>query len=235
MLRVIILVIAVVGLFGAWYLILPTGKSEKTYPVVGFDRLIVSDGIWAKVYTGEDGGVRARVLRGDIENLQVSKSGRTLEISVADSDSMLGPWARNRYQIAIWVSDLSYIKTDQDASLEVVSGMVGDLITEANHGSNLLISEIVGNSISATATSEGSVTIYGVCNQFTAFADSKGSVNASGLECLDVNADARSDGAIETTAARRAELSALGGRIQMSGGAEVARERSILGGEIIRP
>ena len=235
MLRVIILVFAIVGLFGAWYMILPTGKSEKTYPVVGFDRIIVADGIWAKVYTGQDGGVRGRVLRGDIENLQVTKSGRTLEISVAESDSILGPWARNRYQITIWVSDVSYIKTDRDASLEVVTGFTGDLKAEAHRGSNLLISEVVGNSISATATEEGSLTIYGVCNRLTAFAESKGSVNSSGLECLNVNADARSGGEIETTAVKRAELNALGGRIVMSGGADVARERSMLGGEIIRP
>ncbi len=235
MLRVIILIIAIVGLFGAWYLVLPTGKSEQTYPITGFDRLIVSDGIWAKVYTDQDGGVRARVLRGDIDNLIVKKSGRTLEISVAESDSMLGPWARNRFQISIWVSDLSFIKTDQDASLEIVSGMTGDLKTEAHNGSNLLISEIIGTSISATATNEGSVTIYGACNRFNAFADSDGSVNASGLECLNVSADARSNGSVETTAVRRAELNAIGGRIVMSGGAEVARERSLLGGEIIRP
>lgn len=54
MLRGILLTAVVLGLFGAWYFVLPTGKPVRNYPVQGGSRISVSDGVWVKVYTKQN-------------------------------------------------------------------------------------------------------------------------------------------------------------------------------------
>mgnify|MGYP000002893650 CR=1 FL=1 len=234
MLRAFALIAAILGLFGAWYFVLPTGKPEKDYPVSGFTNIEVSNGVWVKVYTGQEGGVQARALRGDIDDLIVEKRGNTLAISVKEAKGVFGPWMNNRYQVTIWASNLRSVTTDHEASLEVVSGLHGSLSVAAHDGSNLLISEIYGSDISVQATGEGSVTLYGVCNRIRAMADTGGTIGASGMECLTADADARGEGTVEIRAMETADLNALAGKIVLTGSATVGRSREMLGGEIVR-
>lgn len=234
MLRAFALIAAIIALFGAWYFVLPTGKPEKDYPITGVTNIEVSSGVWVKVYTGQEGGVQVRALRGDIDDLIVEKRGNTLSIYVHEAKGILGPWMNNRYQVTIWTSDLRSVTTDHEASLEVVTGLHGSLSVAAHDGSNLLISEIFGSDILAQATGEGSVTLYGVCNRIRASADSGGTIGAAGMECLSADADARSEGIVEIRAMETADLNALGGKIVLSGSAAVGRSREMLGGEIVR-
>jgi len=234
MLRAFALIAAILGLFGAWYFVLPTGKPDKDYPMTGFSNIEVSNGVWVKVYTGQEGGIQARALRGEIDDLIVEKRGNTLAISVKEAKGILGPWINNRYQVTIWASEIRSVTTDHEASLEVVSGLHGSLSVAAHDGSNLLISEIYGSDISAQATGEGSVTLYGVCNRIRAAADSGGTIGAAGMECVTADADARSEATVEVRATKAADLNALGGKIVLSGSANVGRSRAMLGGEIVR-
>ena len=234
MLRVLGLIIFIAGIVGTWFLVLPRGDAEKDFALSNFNSVHISDGIWGKIYISENHGVRVRVLRGELDNIVLERRGGTLNVSVDQTEGFFGPWARNRYQVTIWMPSVSKVVTDNDASVEIVSGIIGDLEAQSHNESNLLVSEIIGTTVSATATEGGSLTIMGVCNHLRAYAETKGSVSANGLECISATADARSDGEIEARAYEQADLSALGGRIEIYGGAEITRKRALLGGEIVR-
>jgi hypothetical protein len=232
--RVLILVAFILGLVGLWWLVLPRGESQRSYPLPPFSQVYVADGVWARVTTNAPPRVEAQVIRGDIENLNVVVRGQRLEITVNQADGFWGPWASNRYQVEIRLPNLSAIEADSDASVEVISPVVGAISASANAGSKLLLPEVIGTDVILSASDGGAVTAAGVCGRLTASASLDGRVQAMALECNEVQAKASIDGGIEVYALRQADLSAIGGVIEFSGPTSEITTKTLAEGRITR-
>ena len=172
---------------------LPVFADTKSYDLSGFDEISISSGIDAEITIGSDFSIVADARNRDtFDKLDISVRGHTLYIDRDGSvvDLLFGD--RERLSLKITLPELDEI--DANAGSDVfISGVFGDRLTaSASSGADIELENVTSAGVSLTASSGAKIEAIGSCKSLEIDVSSGADVKARELECETVDASASS-------------------------------------------
>ncbi|MBI4921263.1 MAG: DUF2807 domain-containing protein [Devosia nanyangense] len=210
--------------------------ESRTYEVPTFDQVSVSSGISATIEIGGAQSVIADAFNAAIlERVQVDVRNGRLEVSLRwDAlDWVFNFGADKGVVLHVAAPALKAAESSAGADVEV-RGMSGDtLALSASSGSNIVATDVKGGRVDLSASSGAYLKLTGTCEHLVAAASSGANIEAGGLACQDVNANASVGGHVSVRAERSLDANAsVGGSILVSGNPATTTIDSSTGGSV---
>lgn len=214
------------------FLALAAPASAEMRNLSGFRSVGAADRVTVEVSIGDQYAVE--VTGSDASRIRTSIDNDTLRIR-----DQRRPWfgasPRLDAHIRVTLPRLEGVSAARGAELTatLAGGACTDFEAAAAMGGVAHVTGAQCDDMSASAAMGGEVRMQGACNSLSASASMGGYVRADDLQCATVDASASMGGDIRAFASQRYEASAaMGGSINVAGGADAEDTSSVMGGSI---
>ncbi len=207
--------------------------ADRTYDVSGFDKIEVASGVEVEVNVGGAFAVEAEVLRGDIDRLEVTVKGDTLNIGRAHGWRFLGSGPQDRFHVTIRMPALDQAQSTSGATVLISEATEGLAYAQSTSGATLKIDGSLGD-LKLDASSGATLQVSGTCRQLDAHSSSGAQILAEGLNCASARLHSSSGSALRAHVAVAVDVHASsGGFVQVRGDATVMDRQRSSGGMIV--
>ena len=210
--------------------------ESRSFEVPAFDQVSVSSGISATIEIGGSQSVTADAFNAAIlERVQVEVRNSRLEVSLRwDALDWVFNFGADK-GVVLHIAAPALNAADSSAGADVeVRGLAGDTLSlSASSGANTVAADVKGGRIDLSASSGAYLKLTGTCEHLVAAASSGANIEAGGLACQDVNANASVGGHLAVRAGRSLDAHAsVGGSILVSGNPATTTIDSSTGGSV---
>lgn len=205
--------------------------QDRTYQLTGFDKIETSAGVEVNVTVGSDFAVIGDAVRGEIDNLEVTLDGDTLNISRDTSAgwtsfSLLGAFAPDdKFVVTVAMPELVALESTSGTDVTVTGATAGLVQITSTSGSALRFVDAKLGDIAIESSSGSDLRLSGTCQSITAEATSGSHLDASDLACASAKLHASSGASLEAFASKTASAQASSGAsLRLRGGADITSE-----------
>ncbi len=209
----------------------PALAADRTFPVSGFNRVVLAAPYDVRVVTGQPVSVRATGAQSALDRLEVEVKQGELRIALHNRWGISFP--RSTVTIEVRVPSLSAASVIGSGTMtidRVGSAAFSGVVTGSG---DLVVRQAEAETVSLTLTGSGDLAIAGSCRTAKVGLRGSGDIKASRLMCRDVTVSLSGSGDVGVGASNSAHLTLAGsGDIEVVGGARC--EKTIRGsGDIV--